>query len=193
MMSSVDIFYEDSYSNEELIIQRLRRSIRDISNPLELNNQLFVSYFRLSKEAFSYLLENITPSITSMCSAAIPPILKLACVLRFFADGSYQKGIGNDFEIGFAQATVSVVLREILNIFESVICPEWIQIQMTADEKQAARTNFYSKASLPGVIGCVDGTHVGIVAPSHFKHQYLNRKGFYSLNVMVVRMTSSNT
>ncbi|XP_036320397.1 putative nuclease HARBI1 [Rhagoletis pomonella] len=118
-------------------------------------------------------------------SAAIPPILKLACALRFFADVSYQRGVGNDFELGFAQATVSVVLKEVLEIFQTVICHEWINMQMTEDEKQRARHFFFRKSRITGIIGCVDGTHVGIVAPNRLKHQYLNRKGFYSLNAMI--------
>lgn len=36
----------------------------------------------------------------------------------FFADCCYQKGIGNGFETGFGQATVSVELKEVLTLFE---------------------------------------------------------------------------
>ncbi|XP_054727491.1 putative nuclease HARBI1 [Anastrepha obliqua] len=38
-----------------------------------------------------------------------------------------------------------------------------------------------------GIIGCVDGTHVKIVAPrKEVQHLYYNRKGFYSINAMIV-------
>jgi hypothetical protein len=40
---------------------------------------------------------------------------------------------------------------------------------------------FYNMAGSPGVVGCLDCTHVRIKNPLI----YCNRKGFYSLNVQV--------
>ncbi|XP_067642467.1 putative nuclease HARBI1 [Eurosta solidaginis] len=42
------------------------------------------------------------------------------------------------------------------------------------------------KHGIPSVIGCIDGTHVRIIAPAENKHLYYNRKGYYSLNVMLM-------
>lgn len=47
------------------------------------------------------------------------------------------------------------------------------------------------KFNFPGVIGCVDCTHIAIHAPpaEHPEHPALafyNRKGFYSLNTQIV-------
>ena len=118
---------------------------------------------------------------------AIQPLLKLCCALRFFAEGSYQKGSGNDFNVGFAQPTVSIVLKEILDVVDQKICPKWIHARMTEEEKTESKRSFYLRTGLPGIIGCIDGTHVRIVAPKkELQHLYLNRKGYYSLNVMIV-------
>lgn len=51
---------------------------------------------------------------------------------------------------------------------------------------------FTEIAGFPGIIGAVDGTHIAIVAPSNQNEQYkeytyVNRKGFHSLNVQLVR------
>lgn len=135
-----------------------------------------------------FLLEklNIFLKPSTRCSA-IPPILKLCCALRFFADGSYQRSSGNDFNIGVSQPTVSCILNEIINFFERKICQNWINARMTEEEKNNNKMSFYSKTRFPGVIGCIDGTHVRIVAPAkEMQHLYLNRKGYYSLNVMIV-------
>ena len=43
--------------------------------------------------------------------AAIPPIIKLCAVLRFLADGSYQKCSGNAFNVGVAESTLSLILH----------------------------------------------------------------------------------
>ncbi|XP_055906524.1 putative nuclease HARBI1 isoform X1 [Eupeodes corollae] len=64
---------------------------------------------------------------------------------------------------------------------------------MSSDETQNARNYFFSTSRLPGVIGCVDGTHIGIVAPIELRHQYLNRKGYYSLNAMIVSVFLENS
>ena len=40
-------------------------------------------------------------------------------------------------------------------------------------------------AGFPNVIGCIDGTQVKIQAPSENEEEFLNRKGFHSINVQV--------
>ena len=45
---------------------------------------------------------------------------------------------------------------------------------------------FYQIAGIPGVVGAVDGTHVAIQAPTTAEWHYVNRKGYYSINVQVV-------
>lgn len=149
-----------------------------------------MSYFRLNKEAFCYVLEEIQDFLKApVRTSSIPPILKLATSLRFFAEGSYQKCSGNDFNLGLAQPTVSVVLTEMLNVLEEHICGKWITAQLSAEEQNACKMFFFVKTGFPGIMGCVDGTHVRIAAPKKdLQHLYRNRKGYYSLNVMLVSM-----
>ncbi|CAG5000667.1 unnamed protein product [Parnassius apollo] len=39
---------------------------------------------------------------------------------------------------------------------------------------------------LPGIVGCIDCTHVAIVKPPDEEHLFFNRKGYHSLNVQIV-------
>lgn len=112
--------------------------------------------------------------------------MKLSGTLRFFAEGGYQTGIGKDCDVSLAQCTLSKVLTEVLDIFEQNLCSKWISFCKTAEEKRKIALALYVKHGIPSVIGCVDGTHVRIIAPSRNKHLYYNRKGNYSLNVMLV-------
>lgn len=57
---------------------------------------------------------------------------------------------------------------------------------MSDVEKQEAKRYFYDKSRIPGVTMCVDGTHIKIFKPSVDTHLFYNRKGFYSLNAMIV-------
>ncbi|XP_067628904.1 putative nuclease HARBI1 [Eurosta solidaginis] len=185
---SIELFYDDESIGEKIDMQRIRKHLRDHSNPLELPSTKFVSYFRLSKEAFCSLLNEMKDHFRKRVrGTAVPPILKLCATLRFLADGSYQKCCGNDFSVGLAQPTTSIVVKEVLDIIEEHICAKWIKTQMTAEEQSASKIAFYSKTGFPGVVGCIDGTHVRIISPiKEMQHLYLNRKGYYSLNVMIL-------
>lgn len=134
-------------------------------------------------------LMSTTEDLLQQCTRAtsIPNVIKLATVLRFCAQGSYQLSIGNENMLGLAQPTVSVVLSEVLEVLENCICQRWIKFNYTEAELQQAKAHFYNQSRIPGIFGCVDGTHVKIVAPKkELQHLYYNRKGFFSINAMVV-------
>lgn len=111
---------------------------------------------------------------------------KLAACLRYFAEGSYQHGSGKDFDIAVAQPTFSKILSEMLKVLERKICPQWITLQMSEEQARRAKRYFYNKSAIPGVVMCVDGTHVKIIPPKTNRNLFYNRKGFYSLNVLMV-------
>ena len=52
-------------------------------------------------------------------------------------------------------------------------------------ELQVVKRGFYDKRGFPGVIGCINGTHVRIQAPSTNENNFVNQKGFHS-NVQAV-------
>ncbi|KAL1483999.1 hypothetical protein MTO96_032839 [Rhipicephalus appendiculatus] len=57
----------------------------------------------------------------------------------------------------------------------------------TPEEKAAMKERFLRLGPLPGVIGCVDGSFVAIVAPrGDQKASFWCRKGYYALNVMFI-------
>ena len=45
---------------------------------------------------------------------------------------------------------------------------------------------WYDIAGFPCVIGCVDGTHIYIQAPSQNEPNYVNHKNYHSINVQVI-------
>ena len=54
------------------------------------------------------------------------------------------------------------------------------------EEKKTIRAGMYKIAGFPCVIGCVDGTHIRLQAPSQNEPNYVNRKKFHSINVQVI-------
>lgn len=148
----------------------------------------FIKYFRVSKEVFRHLLEKCEAKMRKAIGlTSVLPIIKLTAAIRFFAEGNYQKGVGNDYNVGLAQSTTSKCLSETINILENEICPTVISFPTSEEEKRNVKMGFFQKTGFPSILGCVDGTHVRIIAPSKDQqHLFYNRKGFHSLNVMLV-------
>lgn len=121
-------------------------------------------------------------------SSSITSLSRLVAFLRFFAEGGYQHGVGKDYDVGMTQPTVSKTISLLLNVFERKLCSIWINFIMDESEVVEAKQDFYSKAMFPGVVMCVDGTHVKLTAPSSETFLFFNRKGWYSLNVMIVSL-----
>lgn len=57
---------------------------------------------------------------------------------------------------------------------------------MEDEEIKQSTLHFFRKYGFPGIIDCVDGTHIKIIKPSINGIDYLNRKGYYSINAMIV-------
>ncbi|XP_036347424.1 putative nuclease HARBI1 [Rhagoletis pomonella] len=169
---------------QEEVSEKVKRKIlRDRSNPLELPESAFIAQYRLNKDAFIMVLDIVKPHLPA---SSIPPLLKLAAVLRFLAEGSYQRSVGNDSGISLGRSTVSLVLSEVLKIMERLICPRWLKLTMDSNEKLKSRNYFYSKFKIPSIIDCIDGTHIKIIKPNVDEHLFFNRKGYFSMNAMII-------
>lgn len=143
--------------------------------------------FRLSKNAFMYVLNSISNDLKApQRSTAVPPILKLAATLKFLAQGGYQHQIGQDRLLGMSQSYISICLSEVCESIQKNLCPKHIVFTMSEEKKMEAKRFFYSKCSIPGVIGAVDGTHIQIIRPYNNEHLYFNRKLKHSINAMAV-------
>lgn len=57
---------------------------------------------------------------------------------------------------------------------------------MTEAEIAASKQHFLQNFGIPGVVGCVDGTHIRITKPHKDPSLFYNRKGYFSINAMIV-------
>lgn len=121
-------------------------------------------------------------------SSSVPAVIKLSTFLKFLATGGYQFCVGNESVSYMSKSKVSEVISECLDIVEQHICAKWICLQKSVEEEEKCKQSYFNSAGVPGVVGCIDGTHVRIKSPGQQQqHLYYNRKGYYSLNVMAVR------
>ncbi|XP_055370853.1 putative nuclease HARBI1 [Condylostylus longicornis] len=187
-MTSVELYFSDE-EEEILEVKRIRRSLRDSFNPMELDNDVFIRNFRLSKPAFLHVYNSIEDKLQlNIRQQAVPNIIKLAAALKFFAYGDYQTSFfENDLDMGLAQSTLSYIFKEVFDALESNICSKYINFEYKPDELRRVKDHFYEKYGIPNVIGCLDNTHLKIIMPKKdLRHLYANRKGFFSLNILVV-------
>ena len=61
-----------------------------------------------------------------------------------------------------------------------------IYMPRSITEEQKLKQEFYLIASVPGVLGCIDGTHIPIIAPIEREYLYVNRKKFHSISVQAI-------
>lgn len=143
----------------------------------------FIQYFRINKDAFLWILDEIGETLIS---TSIPLAIQLAASLRFFAEGGFQRSVGNDAVIALHRTTFSKSFSKILVILENILCTKWVELHTDPTEIQKSKRHFSNKFGIPGVIGCIDGTHIEIVKPGPHDHLFYNRKGYYSINAMIV-------
>ncbi|XP_017477475.1 PREDICTED: putative nuclease HARBI1 [Rhagoletis zephyria] len=51
----------------------------------------------------------------------------------------------------------------------------------TPNEAERTASFFEEKPRFPGVIGCVDGSHIPIAKPTRYPNSYINRKKYHSV------------
>lgn len=124
--------------------------------------------------------------------SALDITTQVVTALRFMASGSYQLDIGHNINSAISQSSVS---RCIANVTKALNQPEilnqWIKCPSTLEEVKCVRDGFWQKYRFPGIIECIDCTHVAIVAPPTYhpefpEHIYVNRKGYHSINVQLI-------
>lgn len=154
---------------------------------------VFVSHsfrknFRLTKAVFVHVLDEISDSLpTRIRDTSIRHDIGLCMILRHLAHGDYQLSVGNQFVAPMDRSTVSKKMDTYLGVMEDILCEKWITVP-TDLEKQDSMAHFLQHFRFPGIIGCVDGTHIYCISPGSNRNEaaFVNRKSLHSVNVMVI-------
>ncbi|XP_056023137.1 putative nuclease HARBI1 [Ostrea edulis] len=108
-------------------------------------------------------------------------MVQLLVFLRFDATGAFHQLIGDS--IHFSRSTAGRCIRRVASALVS-LANRYI-IFPTDQNATNTKRKFHNIAGFPGVLGCVDGTFIRIQTPVENEPDYVNRKGYHSLNVMM--------
>lgn len=166
-----------------------RRVMRDISDPFSLTDEQFSDLYRLSKEIVHFLIQELTPYMqNSNRYNAINPVLRIFTALVFFGTGTYQRVIGQSFQLSLSQQSASRCISEVSLLIIEHLADRYIKFPRTVEEKNRIKETFMLHTHFPGVIGAIDCTHVAMIRPVQEEHNYLNRKQYHSKNIQIVSL-----
>ena len=144
------------------------------------------SRYRFSRDSIQYITDTLAPDLERPTERnhALKPKEQVLVALRFFASGSFLELVG-DTVGGIPKCTVSRIVSRVSTALARKE-NQFIRWPSTASERQEIKQGFLEKGGFPGVIGCIDGTHVRIQGPSAHESDFVNRKGFHSINVQAI-------
>ncbi|XP_043064690.1 putative nuclease HARBI1 [Drosophila ficusphila] len=88
--------------------------------------------------------------------------------------------------INIGRSTFGKILHIFTPLMDRLLCKDAIFIQMSRQQMQKSSEYFFRRYQLPKIVACVDGTHIKIQKPVNNSSVFFNRKGYYSMNAMVV-------
>jgi len=168
------------FNNERAL--RRERVVRDRTNPLDIySDSELIERFRFGRQALFDLIEEISPQLQhgSDRNAALSPTLQVLIALRFYANGAFQNTVGDMINVHRTTACRAIRQVSLTRLRNYIHLP-------TQEEAAKSRQDFWLKSGIPGIVGCINGTHVRIQAPSEHEYLYVNRKGYHSINVQIV-------
>ena len=164
---------------------RRERLFRERNNPFDLYDDVDLHQrYRFSRDGIRFLMDNLNDLDQSTArSFAVPKHLKIFIGLRFLATGAFQSLVGDELGIQISQPTVSRCITQFLDAVRQ-FAPTCIHWPVNTIPTQQ---HFYKNFHIPEVVGCIDGTHVQIIAPTGDEEPaYVNRLNYHSINVQAV-------
>lgn len=127
-----------------------------------------------------FLTSEFLPHTDETRGKALSPRQRMEIFLRYTADPGFQSGVAED--IGVDRSTVCKNINYVMDrILEKA--NNWIYFPSTVQDINNAKVMWQTRFNLPTVVGALDCTHIEIKKPSVFGDEYVNRKGYASINV----------
>lgn len=131
-----------------------------------------------------YIADLLAPDIEhdTARNHALLPYQQLLIALQYYSTGTFHCVVGDPLQV--SQPTANRAIHRVTN----ALCRRLGDFVKFPDQNNIdeIKDGFYNMRRFPGVIGCVDGTHIWIERPHENEVDYVNRKGYSSINVQVI-------
>jgi hypothetical protein len=141
---------------------------------------------RMKKDTFLSLCRDLRPLLLRKVTRFRRPVsvMKRVAVALWRLSGTAEyRTIAHLFGIG--RSTAHQVTREVCNAIVELLFYSYIRLP-TGRELEESIEGFENFCGLPQVAGAIDGTHIEIKAPFEYHEDYVNRKGFHSVQLQAV-------
>ncbi|CAF1625367.1 unnamed protein product [Rotaria magnacalcarata] len=147
-----------------------------------MTDQQFKENFRIERQTFSSLLQQLQPHIQKSDTnyrAAIPIDKRLACALYALGSSSESRTVGHLFGIG--KSTASEILHDICSVLIGLFFHRLVKFPNTDLEIQETINGFSTKYGHSLCVGALDGSHIAIKPPLGQEIDYFNYKKHHSV------------
>lgn len=152
------------------------------------DNQDWMESFRMSKETFKYICETLREYLrprpnpyTKRKSVSVEE--QVAICVYYLGCCAELRVIGEIF--GYAKSTIWKCIKRVCEVIVEVLMPKWIKMP-TEEECEKLSSLFEGKTGIPRINTVIDGSHIPVTPPKDGSSDYVNRKGWPSMNLMAV-------
>lgn len=142
----------------------------------------FRSHFRMSRDAFESLCQQAYTTTVATGLTRTPLSTKLLAVLWLFSNQESFRGVADRFDM--STGTLHHYLLQVIQFLHE-LKPRYLRWPDFTSLTRIA-SNLESKYGFPGVVGCIDGSHITVKPPNEHREGFINRKGYPSINVLAI-------
>lgn len=155
------------------------RKVKHYRERLECEEDRYKELYRFTEDSVVWMADYFIGESLESRGKALTPKQRMMIFLRFLGDPGYQNGIAED--IGVSRSTVTKTIPLVL---EKVVAKskEWI-VFPNGRTIEEAKVEWSSRFNFPTAFAAIDCTHIPIQKPTAYGDDYVNRKGFCSINV----------
>ncbi|XP_043482557.1 putative nuclease HARBI1 isoform X2 [Leptopilina heterotoma] len=188
-MAAYNVIFDEEEEDEDDLVNLCLRNLKEKEEHPKIEDFFeetvpryslsdFQSHFRMTRTTFEALSLMFGPDLnTPYLNVTVTK--KLAIAIWTFANQEVYRSVADRF--GVAKSTAWQCVRDVA----TVLCTrssEFIKWP-TEDEVERNKQEFQAFSGFPSVIGAVDGCHIQISAPHENPASYVNRHGYYSINM----------
>lgn len=105
-------------------------------------------------------------------------------VLRHLGHQENVRLLSDIFDI--SDSSVVMCRDRVINALLNNLLDRYISWPLNQNTQADIAAKFHEKNRFPGILGCIDGTHIKIKAPHEYSQSYVNRKGYHSVILQAI-------